>query len=74
MVITRRQVMFEIFKTNNFKIGMNSNENKFYNLNKLIVRDKLNWSFPRFKKHMKIQFLKFGKTWLTLPVIWIPGI
>ena len=68
MVITRRQVMFEIFKTNNFKIGMNANENKFYHLNKLIVTDKLNWSFPRFKKHMKIQFLKFGKTGLTLPV------
>ena len=62
MVLTRRQVMFEVLRTNNSKIGMNSTENKFYHLNKLIVLEKLNWSLPRYKKHMKIQFLKFGTT------------
>ena len=62
IVITRRQVMFELYRSNNSKIGMNSNENKLYHINKLIVLDKLNWSFPRFKKHMKLQFLKFGNT------------
>ena len=62
MIVTRRQVMFELFKTNNCKVGMNANENKLYHLNKLIVLDKLNWSLPRFRKHMKIQFLKFGNT------------
>ena len=62
VVITRRQVMFELFKTNKSKIGMNANENKLYHINKLIVMDKLNWSLPRFKKHMKIQFLTFGNT------------
>ena len=60
IVITRRQVMFELFRSNKSKIGMNSNENKLYHINKLIVLDKLNWNFPRFKKHMKLQFLKFG--------------
>ena len=56
--------MFELFKTNKSKIGMNANENKLYHINKLIVMDKLNWIFPRFKKHKKIQFLTFGNTLL----------
>ena len=62
VVVSRRQVMFELFRTNRSKIGMNAKENKLYHISKLIVMDKLNWSFPRFKKHMKLQFLKFGNT------------
>ena len=45
VVCTRRQVMFELFKSNQSKIGMNANENKLYHINKIIVLDKLNWSF-----------------------------
>ena len=52
----------QIVCTNNGKIGMNCSVNKLYHLSKLIVLDKLNWSYPLFKKHMKIQFLKFGNT------------
>ena len=62
LVITRRQVMFELYRTNRSKIGMNAIENRLYHLNKLIVIDKLGWNFPRFKKHMKVQFLKYGNS------------
>ena len=62
IVCTRRQVMFEIHRANLSKIGMNSPENKLYHVSKLILLDKLNWSYPLYKKHMKIQFLKFGNT------------
>ena len=41
MVITRRQTMFELFRTNRSKIGMNANENKLYHISKLIFIDKL---------------------------------
>ena len=37
MVFTRRQVMFELHRNNKSKIGMNTIENKFYYVNKLIV-------------------------------------
>ena len=47
VIVTRRQVLFELFKTNKSKIGMNSNENMLYHINKLIVMDKLSWNFPR---------------------------
>ena len=59
---TSRQVLFETHLSNNCRIGLNAIENKFYPLNKLIVMDKLSWSFTLFKKHMKIQFLKNGNT------------
>ena len=62
MVFTRRQINFEILRTNKTKIGMNSTENKFYYLNKQIGLDKLNLTFVHYKKLMKIQFLKNGKT------------
>ena len=58
---TGRQVLFDHL-SNNYKIGLNAIENKFYPLNKLIVMDKLSWSFALFKKHMKNQFLKNGNT------------
>ena len=62
IICTRRQKMFELRKGNKSKIGMNLNENKFYNLNKLILMDTLSWSFVRFKKQMKLQILVFGNT------------
>ena len=62
VVCTRRQVMFELHRNNRTKIGMNAIENKLYHINKLIVMDKLVWSYPLYKKQMKIQFLKFGNT------------
>ena len=62
IVCTRRQIMFETHRSNKSKIGMNSLENKLHHVSKLIVMDKLNWSLPRYKRHMKLQFLKFGNT------------
>ena len=44
VVITRRQVMFELYRTNRSKIGMNVIENKLYHLNKLIVMGGASWS------------------------------
>ena len=61
-VFTRRQLKFEIYPNNHCKIGMNTNANKLYHLNKLIGFDKLNYSFVHSKKIMKIQFLKNGNT------------
>ena len=61
-VFTGRQITFEIFRHNNFKIGMNTQANKFYHITKMISLDKLNLSFVHYKKIMKVQFLKYGKT------------
>ena len=47
---------------NSYKIGLNTTSSKFYNLKKQIGLATLNLSFVHFKKLMKIQFLKFGKT------------
>ena len=62
VICSRRQTLFEVFRNNRFKIGMSSNVNKFYHIGRQIVLDKFAWSYPRFKKHMKLQFLKFGNT------------
>ena len=61
IICTSRQTMFELRKANNTKIGKNMKENKFYPLNKLILMDNLSWSFARFKKQMKINFLTQSK-------------
>ena len=61
-VFTRRQTNFEILRVNQTKIGMNTLANKFYHITKMIGLDKLNLSFVHYKKIMKIQFLKYGKT------------
>ena len=45
-----------------FKIGMNATENKLQHISKQILLEKLNFNFVHYKGHMKIQFLKFGKT------------
>ena len=62
IICTSRQLTFEVTRSNVFKIGMNTRSNKFYHLNKLIRLDNLNLGFVHFKKLMKLQFLKFGKT------------
>ena len=56
VLCARRQVMFELLRSNKCKIGMKTNENKLYHVNKLIGFDKLNLSFVQFIKQMKIQF------------------
>ena len=61
-VFTPRQVNFEIFRTNQTKIGLNTVANKFYHITKLIGLDKINLDFVHYKKIMKLQFLKYGKT------------
>ena len=62
IVCTSRQIFFESFRTNRFKIGMNATENKLQHISKQILLEKLNFNFVHYKGHMKIQFLKFGKT------------
>ena len=59
---TRRQLMFELIKNNNVKIGLNTTANKLYPLNNVIGLDLINKNFVHFKKIMKIQFLKNEKT------------
>ena len=65
IVCTGRQLNFEIIRSNRGKIGMNSISNKFHHISKLISLNSLNLNFVHFKKVMKIQFLKNGKTWIT---------
>ena len=60
IVCSRRQTLFEVYRTNLFKIGMNSNANKLFHISRQIVLEKFTWNYPHFKKHMKLQFLKFG--------------
>ena len=62
IVCTQRQLVFKMFKSNNYKIGLNSTANKLYPLNGLISLDSLPFGYVHFKKLMKIQFLKNGKT------------
>ena len=62
IVCTTRQINFEIIRNKKIKIGMNTISNKFYQISKLIRLDYLNLTFIHFKKIMKIQFLKNGKT------------
>ena len=62
IICTRRQCMFEIFKSNRNKIGMNTISNKFFHISKLTSLDFLNLGFVHFKKLMKFQFLKNGRS------------
>ena len=62
VISTRRQLYFEILRNNTYNIGMNTTTNKFYHVNKQIGLNNLNLNFVHFKKIMKIQFLKNGKT------------
>ena len=62
IICTRRQIFFEPFRSNRFKIGMNATENKLYHISKLVILEKIDLNYVHFKKKMKVQFLKFGKT------------
>ena len=59
IVITRRQTRFRIFKSNNYKIGMNILSNRFFALNNLIELNDLGSTLPCFKKKMKCLFFNF---------------
>ena len=63
MTVTSRQTTFLIFKNNSTRIGMNTSANKFYQLTGKIALNSLGLTFSHFKKLIKIQFLKYGKTW-----------
>ena len=62
IICTQRQIRFQIHRNFSNKIGLNTTANKLYHLNDLIGLDLLNLKFLHFKKMVKIQFLKFGKT------------
>ena len=62
MTCNRRQTNFEILRDNNGKMGMNTTANKFYCLSGKISLLVINLDFVHYKKLMKIQFLKNGKT------------
>ena len=62
LAFTPRQTHFIIFRNNSTKIGMNTSSNKFYQLTGKITLSSLALTFVHFKKLMKIQFLKYGKT------------
>ena len=61
-ICTGRQLKFKTLRNNSLKIGMNMTTNKFYCISDQIGFDLLNLGFVHFKKLMKIQFLKYGKT------------
>ena len=70
MVCGRRQLKFEILRDFHGKIGMNTTANKLYHVTNLIGLDLLNLEFAYYKKIVKIQFLKFGKTWAPNPPLY----
>ena len=51
-------------KKNLFKY--NTTANKLFYLNDQITLDSISYDFVHFKKIMKVQFLKYGKTWCKL--------
>ncbi len=62
IICTSRQLRFQIFKNNRSKIGLNTTANKLYCITNLVSLEMLNMTFVHFKKLVKIQFLKNGKT------------
>ena len=63
VIWTCRQIKFQVQRNFTSKIGLNTIANKLYHLNNLIGLDLLNLTLVHFKKLMKLQFLKYGKTW-----------
>ena len=61
-ICTSRQHTYRIYRNNNLKIGMNMTANKLYCISELIGLNLLNLGYVHFKKLMKIQFFKHGKT------------
>ena len=51
-VCSHRQLVFEVFKNNKNKIGLNTTANKLYHVNKLIGLNKVELGFVHFKKIM----------------------
>ena len=62
IICPQRQSLFRIFKNNNYRIGLNTTSNKFFYLNDLVMLDSLSYNFLHYKRVMKVQFLKYGKT------------
>ena len=62
MICGSRQLRFEIYRNFQGKIGMNTTANKFFFITNQISLDSLNLSFVHYKKIVKMQFLKNGKT------------
>ena len=62
MTCTQRHTTFEILRDNNGKLGMSTTSNKFYCLSGKISLLVLNLGFLLFKKLMKVQLKKPGKT------------
>ena len=62
MILTSRQINFQILRNNRRKIGLNTTANKLYHISNLIGLERLNLGFAHFKKLSKCQFLKYGKT------------
>ena len=60
--VTSRQTSFLILGNNSTRIGMNTTANKFYQLTGKIALNSLGLTVVHFKKLIKIQFLKYGKT------------
>ena len=67
--VISRQTSFLIFQNNSTKIGMNTTANKFYQLTGKIALNSLGLPFVHFKKLMKTQFLKYGKTWSNISLL-----
>ena len=61
MICTRRQINFEICRSSNYKIGMNTIANKFYSLNNKIGLNMLSLSFVHFKKWLRFSSLNMVK-------------
>ena len=62
IILTSRQINFQILRNNKRKIGLNTTSNKLYHVSNLIALERLNLKFVHYIKISKIQFLKYGKT------------
>ena len=62
IICTRRQLNFEIHRTNACKIGLNTTANKLYPISNKIGLEMLNKGFVHFKKLAKLLFLRYGNT------------
>ena len=71
IICSRRQINFELFRNNDYKIGMNTSANKFYHINKLIGLDKLNLTFVHKKK---INENSVSKEWKNMNVMLIKNV
>jgi hypothetical protein len=59
IIMTGRQTVFNIHKSNNYNIGLNILSNKLFCLNNKIKLDYLNLPFSSYKYKMMILFLPF---------------